>query len=141
MSVINQYITFLKKYKQLLERGVKDVLSKNISSNFVWIDDIQELVKSDICSSNLANIFSSEFEKQLVIFSLSKPKKPNIKISNEFLEIIEFDEAKNKFLSINNDDEQLFYFQNSEKGKIEIEKIKVFEKNKSIYSKFYRAYI
>ena len=140
MSIINQYITFLKKYKQLLERGVKDVLSKNISSNFVWIDDIQELVKSDICSSNLANIFSSEFEKQLVIFSLSKPKKPIIKIPNEFLEIIEFDEAKNKFLSKDKDDEQLLYFQNSEKGKIEIEKIKVFEKNKAIYSKFYRAY-
>ena len=140
MNIINQYITFLKKYKQLLERGVKDVLSKNISSNFVWIDDIQELVKSDICSSNLANIFSSEFEKQLVIFSLSKPKKPIIKIPNEFLEIIEFDEAKNKFLSIDNDDQQLLYFQNSQKGKIEIEKIKVFEKNKSIYSKFYRAY-
>ena len=140
MSIINQYITFLKKYKQLLERGVKDVLSKNISSNFVWIDDIQELVKSDICSSNLANIFSSEFEKQLVIFSLSKPKKPIIKIPNEFLEIIEFDEAKNKFLSIDKDDEQLLYFQNSEQGKIEIEKIKLFEKNKSIYSKFYRAY-
>ena len=140
MSVINQYITFLKEYKKLLERGVKDVLSKNLSSNFVWIDDIQELVKSDICNSNLANIFSADFEQQSIIFSLAKPKKPFVKIPNDFLEIIEFDEAKNKFLSINNDDEELINFQNSEKGKIEIDKIKVFEKNKSIYSKFYRAY-
>lgn len=140
MSVINQYITFLKEYKKLLERGVKDVLSKSLSSNFVWIDEIQELVKSDICNSNLANIFLANFEKQSIIFSLAKPKKPIIKIPNDFLEIIEFDEAKNKFSSINNDDEELIYFQNSEKGKVEIDKIKAFEKNKSIYSKFYRAY-
>jgi hypothetical protein len=140
MSVINQYITFLKKYKQLLERGVKDVLSKSLSSNFVWIDEIQELVKSDICNSNLANIFLADFEKQSIIFSLAKPKKPIVKIPNNFLQIIEFDEAKNKFSSINNDDKELIDFQNSEKGKIEIDKIKVFEKNKSIYSKFYRAY-
>ncbi|WP_291098515.1 MULTISPECIES: AAA family ATPase [unclassified Flavobacterium] len=140
MSVINQYITFLKEYKKLLERGVKDVLSKSLSSNFIWIDEIQELVKSDICNSNLANIFLEDFEKQSIIFSLAKPKKPIVKIPNNFLEIIEFDEAKNKFSSINNDDEELIYFQNSEKGKIEIDKIKVFEKNKSIYSKFYRAY-
>lgn len=140
MSVINQYITFLKEYKKLLERGVKDVLSKNISSNFIWMDDIQELVKSDICNSNLANIFLPNFEKETVIFTLSKPKKPIVKITNDFLEIIEFDEAKNKFLSINNDDLELVNFQNSEKGKIEIEKIKLFESNKTIYSKFYRAY-
>ncbi len=140
MSVINQYITFLKKYKQLLERGVKDVLSKSLSSNFIWIDEIQELVKSDICNSNLANIFLADFEKQSIIFSLAKPRKPIVTIPNDFLKIIEFDEAKNKFSSIINDDEELIYFQNSEKGKIEIDKIKVFEKNKSIYSKFYRAY-
>ncbi|EKT4497625.1 hypothetical protein [Flavobacterium psychrophilum] len=104
MSVINQYITFLKEYKKLLKKGVKDVLSKSLSSNFVWIDNIQELVKSDICNSNLANIFLANFKKQSIIFSLAKPKKTIVKIPNNFLEIIEFDEAKNKFLSINNDD-------------------------------------
>jgi hypothetical protein len=35
MSVLNQYITFLQEYKKLLERGVKDVLNNNVSSNFI----------------------------------------------------------------------------------------------------------
>lgn len=140
MSVINQYITFLQEYKKLLERGVKDVLSKNISSNFIWIDDIQELVKSNICNSNLINIFSTDFIKQSVIFSVEKPYKPDVKIPNEFLTLIEFDEAKNKFNSVNGIENELINFQNNEKGKVEIEKIKRFERNKSIYSKLYRAY-
>ena len=140
MSVINQYITFLKEYKKLLERGVKDVLSKSISSNFIWIDDIKELVESKICSSNLVEIFSNNFTKQAVVFSLEKSFKPDIKIPINFINSIEFDEARNKFLSINNQESELLNFQNSDIGKTEIEKLKKFTFSKSIYSKFYRAF-
>ena len=64
MNVINQYITFLKEYKKLLERGVKDVLSKNVAPNFIWIDDVKDLVDSKICYTNLIEIFSENFKKQ-----------------------------------------------------------------------------
>ncbi|TDE29291.1 hypothetical protein E0I61_09005 [Flavobacterium ranwuense] len=140
MSVINQYITFLKEYKKLLERGVKDVLSKSISSNFIWVDDIKELVESKICTTNLTEIFSNDFTKQAIIFSLEKPYKPDIKIPENFINSIEFDEARNKFCSINKDENELTNFQNSEIGKKEIEKLKKFSFSKSIYSKFYRAF-
>ena len=140
MNVLNQYITFLKEYKKLLERGVKDVLNSTVSSNFIWIDEIEHFIESGICESTLIDIFSSKFKKQPLIFSLQKPYKPNIQIPNRFLEIIEFDEAKNKFESINGDEEELVSFQNSTEGKIEIEKLKKFKKNKETYSKLYRAY-
>lgn len=140
MNVLNQYITFLKEYKKLLERGVKDVLNSTVSSNFIWIDEIEHFIESGICESILIDIFSSKFKKQPLIFSLQKPSKPNIQIPNRFLEIIDFDEAKNKFESINGDEEELVSFQNSTEGKIEIEKLKKFKKNKETYSKLYRAY-
>ena len=47
---------------------------------------------------------------------------------------------KNKFESINRDEEELVSFQNSTEGKIEIEKLKKFRRNKETYSKLYRAY-
>lgn len=140
MNVLNQYITFLKEYKKLLERGVKDVLNSTVSSNFIWIDEIENFIESGICESTLIDIFSSKFKRQSLVFSLQKPYKPNIQIPNRFLEIIEFDEAKNKFESINGDEEELVGFQNSTEGKIEIEKLKKFKKNKETYSKLYRAY-
>ena len=140
MNVLNQYITFLKEYKKLLERGVKDVLNSTVSSNFIWIDEIEHFIESGICESTLIDIFSSKFKRQSLVFSLQKPYKPNIQIPNRFLEIIEFDEAKNKFESINGDEEELVGFQNSTEGKIEIEKLKRFKKNKETYSKLYRAY-
>lgn len=140
MNVLNQYITFLKEYKKLLERGVKDVLNSTVSSNFIWIDEIEHFIESGICESTLIDIFSSKFKRQSLVFSLQKPYKPNIQIPNRFLEIIEFDEAKNKFESINGDEEELVGFQNSTEGKIEIEKLKKFKKNKETYSKLYRAY-
>lgn len=140
MNVLNQYITFLKEYKKLLERGVKDVLNSTVSSNFIWIDEIEHFIESGICESTLIDIFSSKFKRQPLVFSLQKPYKPNIQIPNRFLEIIEFDEAKNKFESINGDEEELVSFQNSTEGKIEIEKLKRFKKNKETYSKLYRAY-
>lgn len=140
MNVLNQYITFLKEYKKLLERGVKDVLNSTVSSNFIWVDEIQNFIDSGICESTLIDVFSPQFKKQPLIFSLQKPYKPNIQIPNRFLEIIDFDEAKNKFESIIGDEEELISFQNSTEGKVEIEKLKKFKKNKETYSKLYRAY-
>ena len=129
MNVLNQYITFLKEYKKLLERGVKDGLNSTVSNNFIWIDEIEKFIDSGICESTLIDIFSSKFMKQSRIFSLQKPYKPNIQIPNRFSEIIDFDEAKNKFESINGDEEELVSFQNSTEGKVEIEKLKKFKKN------------
>lgn len=140
MNVINQYITFLKEYKKLLERGVKDVLSKSISTNFIWVDDIEVLLESKICTTNLNEIFTDNFSKQAIIFALEKPYKPDITIPSNFISSIEFDEARNKFYSINKDENELYNFQNSEIGKKQIEKISKFTFCKSIYSKFYRAF-
>ncbi len=140
MNVLNQYIIFLKEYKKLLERGVKDVLNSNVSSNFIWNNDIDSFINAGICESTLTNIFTSKFNKNPLIFSLEKPLKPNINIPNKFVGIIEFDEAKNKFESVNDDEEELQGFQNSTEGKNEIEKLKKFKKNKEVYSKLYRAY-
>ncbi|MDG4655187.1 hypothetical protein, partial [Chryseobacterium arthrosphaerae] len=140
MNVLNQYITFLKEYKKLLERGVKDVLNSTVSSNFIWNNEVDSFIDAGICESTLPNIFTSKFAKQPLIFSLEKPLKPNICIPNKFIGIIEFDEAKNKFESLNGDDEELQGFQSSTEGKTEIEKLKKFKKNKEVYSKLYRAY-
>ena len=112
MNVLNQYITFLKEYKKLLERGVKDVLNSTVSGNFIWINEVENFIESGICESSLIDIFSPKFKKQPLIFSLQKPYKPNIQIQNRFLEIIAFDEAKNKFESIIGDEEELISFQN-----------------------------
>src|SRR5690606_37158865 len=128
MNVLNQYITFLKEYKKLLERGIKDILNPNTSKNFIWIDDFENFINADICESSLTEIFTSIFKKQPLIFSLEKPLKPNIKIPNEFIGVIEFDEAKNKFESIDDVEEELQVFQNSAEGKIEVEKLKKFKK-------------
>lgn len=65
MNALNQYITFLKEYKKLLERGVKDVLNSTVSSNFIWIDEIEHFIESGICESTLIDIFSSKFKRQL----------------------------------------------------------------------------
>jgi len=140
MNVLNQYITFLKEYKKLLERGVKDVLNSSVSSNFIWINEIDTFINAGICESTLTDIFTSKFKKQSLIFSLEKPLKPNISIPYKFAEIIKFDEAKNKFESINDNEEEILDFQSSTEGKVEIEKLKKFKKNKEVYSKLYRAY-
>lgn len=140
MNVLNQYISFLKEYKKLRERGVKDILNSTVSNNFIWIDEIENFIESGICESTLIDIFSSKFKNQPLVFSLQKPYKPNIQIPKRFIEIIDFDEAKNKFESIDGDEEELLSFQNSTEGKVEIEKLKKFKKNKETYSKLYRAY-
>ncbi|SDQ82658.1 Superfamily I DNA and/or RNA helicase [Chryseobacterium soldanellicola] len=140
MNVLNQYIAFLKEYKKLLERGVKDVLNSTVSSNFIWNNEIDTFINAGICESTLTDIFTSKFTKQSLIFSLEKPLKPNINIPYKFAEIIKFDEAKNKFESINDNEEEILDFQSSTEGKVEIEKLKKFKKNKEVYSKLYRAY-
>lgn len=140
MNVLNQYITFLKEYKKLLERGVKDVLNSSVSSNFIWNNEIDTFINAGICESTLTDIFTSKFKKQSLIFSLEKPLKPNISIPYKFAKIIKFDEAKNKFESINDNEEEILDFQSSTEGKVEIENLKKFKKNKEVYSKLYRAY-
>src|SRR5690554_1271249 len=140
MNVLNQYIKFLKEYKKLLERGVKDVLNSTVSKNFIWIDEVEEFIASGICESTLIEIFSSNFKKQSFILSLEKNIKPNIKIPNRFIDLIEFNETKNKFESINDDEEDIQSFLNSAEGIIEIQKLEKFKKNKEVYSKLYRAY-
>ena len=75
MNVLNQYITFLKEYKKLLERGVKDILNSNVSSNFIWNNEVESFINAGICESTLTDIFTSEFKKQPLIFSIEKPLK------------------------------------------------------------------
>jgi len=140
MNVLNQYIKFLKEYKKLLERGVKDVLNSTVSKNFIWIDEVEEFIASGICESTLIEIFSSNFKKQSFILSLEKNIKPNIKIPNRFIDLIEFNETKNKFESINDDEEDIQSFLNSAEGIIEIQKLEKFKKNKEVYSKLYKTY-
>lgn len=140
MNPLKQYITFLKEYKKLLEKGIKDILNSNVSSNFIWNNEIDTFINAGICESTLTNIFTSKFKRQPLIFSLEKPLKPNINIPYKFIEIIKFDEAKNKFESIYDNEEEILDFQSSTEGKVEIEKLKKFKKNKEVYSKLYRAY-
>jgi hypothetical protein len=140
MSVLNEYLTFLKEYKKLLERGIKDVLNSAVSDNFIWIDDVERLIKEGICESNLVTFFSDNLNKKKIIFSITKPYKPNIKIPKNFEDIVIFDDFKNKFESIDEANFELENFKNSTEGKIEIEKLNNFKKNKEIYSKLYRAF-
>jgi very-short-patch-repair endonuclease len=139
MNVLVKYITFLKEYKKLLERGVKNILSSTVSNNFIWINEIEELIQNGICESNLPEIFSNKNKKQSLIFSLEKPMKPKIKIPIQYINIVKFDEAKNKFDSINENSDDYQDFLNSNEGKLELDKLKKFKKNKEIYSKLFRA--
>jgi superfamily I DNA and/or RNA helicase len=140
MNVISQFVKFLQEYKKLLERGVKDVLSSNVAVNFLWINEIEDLIKDGICESQISEIFTNNLKIRNNVLRLRKPLKPKIYISEKFLSLIEFNEAKNKFESLTEDDEILYDFLNSEEGKNELFKIEKFKKNKEIYSKFYRAY-
>ncbi|MEK6452377.1 MULTISPECIES: hypothetical protein [unclassified Myroides] len=82
MNAINQYITFLKEYKKLLERGVKDVLNSTVSSNFIWNNEIDDFINAGICESILTDIFTFKFKKQPLIFSLAKPVNRQQKVDN-----------------------------------------------------------
>jgi hypothetical protein len=139
MNTLSQYITFLKEYKKLLERGVKDILNSTIAENFIWINDIQEFIDSGICSSILPDIFSSDFNQQPILFLLEKVVQPAIEISSELASKIKFDEVKNDFISVNGKEEELILFLNSDEGTNLKAQLKEFVKNKEVYSKLYRA--
>jgi superfamily I DNA and/or RNA helicase len=138
MNILNNYITFLQEYKKLLERGVKDVFAKSVSPSFIWIDDIERLIDDELCETSLTELFIGEFNTvKSNILSLDKPSKPKINIPLECSEIIEFNEAKNKFESKN--ENELITFKNSEAGIREIKKLQRFKNNKAVYSMLYRA--
>ena len=139
MNILNNYITFLQEYKKLLERGVKDVFAKSVSPSFIWIDDIERLIDDELCETSLTELFIGEFNTvKSNILSLDKPSKPKINIPLECSEIIEFNEAKNKFESKN--ENELITFKNSEAGIREIKKLQRFKNNKAVYSMLYRAF-
>lgn len=139
MNILNNYITFLQEYKKLLERGVKDIFAKSVSPNFIWFDDIERLINDELCESTLTELFIGEFDSaKSNILSLDKPLKPKINIPFEYSENIEFNDAKNKFESEN--ENELIAFKNSEVGIQEIQKIQRFKNNKAVYSKLYRAF-
>lgn len=140
MNTLSQYITFLKEYKKLLERGVKDILNSTIKESFIWINDIQEFIDAGICSSILPDFLSLDFKQQSILFSLEKINQPNIEISEVFANSISFDVEKNKFISLNDEEEELSFFLNSDEGTNLQVQLKGFIKNKEIYSKLYRAY-
>lgn len=139
MNILNNYITFLQEYKKLLERGVKDIFAKSVSPSFIWIDDIERLINDELCESTLTELFIGEFDSSKSnILSLDKPLKPKISLPIEYSENIEFNDAKNKFESEN--ENELIAFKNSEAGVLEIQKIQRFKNNKAVYSKLYRAF-
>tara|TARA_R110002050_G_C8955395_1_gene513688 strand:+ start:84 stop:5435 length:5352 start_codon:yes stop_codon:yes gene_type:complete len=139
MNILNNYITFLQEYKKLLERGVKNIFAKTVSPSFIWIDDIQKLINENLCETTLTELFIGESDNtKSIIFSLDKPIKPQVNIPFEFSDKIEFNDAKNKFESENEND--LIAFKNSNAGIEESKKIQTFTSNKAIYSKLYRAF-
>ena len=140
MNAVKSYITFLKEYKKLLERGVKDILASSNASNFIWLNDVENLLEAGICDSVLPKLFTPEFIKVEKIFALDKPLLPEITISNLFSAEIFFDFVKNGFFSKSNDSESLRQYKDSTEGEINAEKIKTYKRSKEIYSKLFRAY-
>jgi very-short-patch-repair endonuclease len=139
MNILNSYITFLQEYKKLLERGVKDIFAKTVAPSFIWIDEIQKLIDDNLCETTLIDFFIGDYENSKSnILSLDKPLKPQVNIPNEYIGIIEFNDAKNRFESEN--ENELISFKNSEVGIQETNKIQRFKGNKAVYSKLYRAY-
>ncbi len=139
MNILNSYITFLQEYKKLLERGVKDIFAKTVAPSFIWLDEIEMLIDDNLCETTLTDFFIGDYENSKTnILSLDKPLKPQVNIPNEYIGIVEFNDAKNKFES--EDENELISFKNSEVGIQETNKIKRFKGNKAVYSKLYRAY-
>lgn len=139
MNILNSYITFLQEYKKLLERGVKNIFAKTVAPSFIWLDEIEILIDDNLCETILTDFFIGDYENSKSnILSLDKPLKPQINIPNEYIDIVEFNDAKNKFES--EDENELVSFKNSEVGIQEINKIQRFKGNKAVYSKLYRAF-
>ena len=142
MENIIGFIEFLREYNKLLERGNKNIFVGNIAQKYIWLDEIEKLVKNNICETELTNLFTSQMKVNSDIFSLARPTKPIIVIPDDFVEYIEFDEAKDKFKCIDDDEDEgmLELFHDTDEAKIEIQKLKDFKENKKLYSKLYRAY-
>jgi superfamily I DNA and/or RNA helicase len=139
MNILNSYITFLQEYKKLLERGVKDIFAKTVAPSFIWLDEIEKLIEDNLCETTLTDFFIGESDNSKSnILSLEKPLKPQINIPSDYLGIIEFNDAKNKFES--ESENELISFKNSAFGIRETNKIQRFKGNKAVYSKLYRAY-
>ncbi|RXG29012.1 AAA family ATPase [Leeuwenhoekiella marinoflava] len=139
MNILNSYVTFLQEYKKLLERGVKDIFAKTVAPSFIWLDEIEMLIDDNLCETTLTDFFIGDYENiKSNILSLDKPLKPEVNIPNEYIGIIEFNDAKNKFES--EDENELISFKNSEFGTKETSKIQRYKGNKALYSKLYRAY-
>jgi len=142
MDILNHYVSFLQEYKKLLERGIKDIFSKNISPNFIWTDTLRRLESRALCENFLLNnLFVEKVESGTAkIAKIKKPTKPKITIPKNFEEKITFNIAKNIFENIEEENDFLTEFKNSELGKIENLKLTAFKDSKAIYSKLYRAY-
>jgi len=139
MNILNSYITFLQEYKKLLERGVKNIFAKTVAPSFIWLDEIEILIDDNLCETTLTDFFIGDYENSKSnILSLDKPLKPQVNIPNEYIDIVEFNDAKNKFES--EDEKELISFKNSEVGIQEINKIQRYKGNKAVYSKLYRAF-
>ena len=140
MAAFEHYIKFLQEYQKLLERGVKDIYTKNNAPNYFWYDDIERLKNDDLCTSIFSDLFQiGTVNHGAKLLSLKKPIKPDIVVPEEYLSIIVFNETKNKFESIEHED-GLKDFKNSSVGQNLLAKIENFQQNKTVYSKLFRAY-
>jgi len=142
MDILNHYVSFLQEYKKLLERGIKDIFSKNISQNFIWTETLRRLESRELCESYLLNsLFTEKVESGITkIVKIRKPIKPEVNVPSNFEEKITFNIAKNTFENIDDENDFLAEFKESELGKIENQKLIAFKDSKAIYSKLYRAY-
>jgi AAA domain len=134
MSVLNEFVAFLKDYNKLLEKGTKNIYD---SASYIWVDDILELIDQGGGSSIIPSLFQDSLDNLTQILKIEKPLKPIIAISNSFPDVT-FNEARNIFEC--ESDEMLNAFKESEDGKSEQNKIDRFKQVKKIYSKLFNAY-
>jgi hypothetical protein len=135
MSVVSQFVKFLREYNKLLERGTKNIYD---SQSLIWIDDISVIEERGRCSSILPDLFGPDSLNQQTVLTLNKHTKPTILIPDHYVEKIQFNEAKNEFesefASLTEE------FKQSPEGKIELAKLERFKKTKAVYSKLFKAY-
>ncbi|HEY1870386.1 MAG TPA: AAA domain-containing protein, partial [Chitinophagaceae bacterium] len=134
MSVLNEFIAFLKDYNKLLEKGTKNIYD---STSYIWVNDILELTGQGGCSSVIPYFFKDPLDKVSQILKIDKPVKPVIEIPNSFTDVT-FNEAKNVFEC--DSQETLDAFKGSIDGIKEQIKIDHFKLAKKIYSKLFTAY-
>lgn len=127
MPAFENYLKFLQEYKKLLERGVKDIFTKNISPNYIWLEDVQRLIETGWGSSIFPQLFSDkEITEQAKLLSFKKPLKPEVYIPEDFSAKIEFIEAKNIFGYLE-EEYDLVEFKSTPIGKELIDKVKSFQ--------------